>query len=344
MAKNLLIRHLSVLLMTITLIGVGFIGFSTAVAQSTPSGDPSLVAAVEQAVTEIRGAPPAGGVLISIMTTQDDWVFGTIIIRESEHHPGVPVAFLFLARKSQVGWDVAIDYTDHFRSLIIQSPVGLVDQVLKDIVSGVRARGDGSLRLSLPWATNDTGWKLSGGPHNLNGYIYDEKNKVWNTNPARPWSAVDFGKENGEVRAAADGWAFSPCENLVNIRHVNNLSTSYYHLVSSPIPLDSPETQTKETPTAIKRGDLVGKTSAQTKCGGYANSPHVHFGITDVTSIKKFGDLQTIVGIDIGGWTVEEGSSPYEGCLVKDNVRRCKGETIDNDGNRSRGQLGTRNW
>ena len=157
--------------------------------------------------------------------------------------------------------------------------------------------GDGSARLSLPWRSGDM-WRMTGGPHPDSG------------GRARPWSALDFQPKSGEsgaVRAARGGVVSRPCANLVRINHGDGWMTSYYHVKNIKV----------RNGQRVDRGQVLGWTSRRSGCGGYATGPHVHF------SLLWKGDYVNIRGTAIGGWTVKEGSQPYEGCLVKDGVRKC---------------------
>lgn len=157
--------------------------------------------------------------------------------------------------------------------------------------------GDGSALLSLPWSSGEI-WRLTGGPHNDSGAN------------ARPWSALDFqpmdGKA-GKVRAARAGIASRPCPNLVILHHADGWTTSYYHVSNVAV----------KAGDWVERGQLLGYTSTQSGCGGYATGPHVHFA---VMHNKAYVNVR---GMAIGGWTVREGDAQYEGCLVKADLRRC---------------------
>jgi LasA protease len=157
--------------------------------------------------------------------------------------------------------------------------------------------GDGSAKLSLPWARGEF-WRLTGGPHPES---YGRQ---------RPWSSVDFQPENakpGRVRAARGGVVSRPCRNLVLINHGDGWTTSYYHVTNIQV----------KNGQRVDRGQLLGWTSTRAGCGGFATGPHLHF------SLLWKGDYVNIRGHAVGGWKVTEGSEPYRGCLVKDGMRKC---------------------
>lgn len=153
------------------------------------------------------------------------------------------------------------------------------------------------LELSLPWGKGDT-WRLTGGPHS-------------NVGRGRPWSSLDFnGPISGRsyaVRAAAGGIVTRPCRNLVQIRHADGWTTSYYHLARIKV----------RAGQRVATGQLLGYTSTKAGCGGSASGPHLHFAL-------KYGSkFVNLDGLVIGGWTVREGNSQYVGCMVRGGQSRC---------------------
>jgi LasA protease len=175
--------------------------------------------------------------------------------------------------------------------------IGFVQPASVDASSSSISAANAVLHLSLPWGAGDT-WRLTGGPHS-------------NTGSGRPWSALDFaGPVAGNsypVRAAAAGSVTRPCANMVEIRHVDGWTTSYYHLTRIQV----------NSGQHVRTGQLLGYTSMQAGCGGSATGPHVHF------ALSHKGTYVNIDGLEIGGWTVHDGSSQYTGCLVRSKERRC---------------------
>jgi LasA protease len=230
-----------------------------------------------------------------------------------------PHVYLYVARRGAGGWTAAIEGSGHFVRLARQAQHELAGTTVADLLaratggvgSSIAASstvGDGSAKLSLPWARGQT-WRLTGGPHNFHG------------GRSRPWSSLDFaGPEPGvsvKVRAARDGVVVRPCANLVQVRHGDGWATSYYHL--SNIAVKAGET--------VSRGQFLGRTSNASGCGGMSSGPHVHF------SLLKSGSFVNIAGHTIGGWTVEDGAEAYDGCMVRNRDRRCAPNgRIYNDG------------
>ena len=106
------------------------------------------------------------------------------------------------------------------------------------------------------------------------------------------------------------GVVYRPCDNMILIDHGDGWTTGYYHVINIAV----------QNGQVVQRGQQLGGTSAEHTCGGFANGPHVHIWV------EFRGQSVAIAGRDIGGWTVEAGPNPYDGCLVKGSVRRC---TVD---------------
>jgi murein DD-endopeptidase MepM/ murein hydrolase activator NlpD len=172
-----------------------------------------------------------------------------------------------------------------------------------------RTAGDSSAQLFLPWATGQS-WRLLGGPHNFHS-------------TGTPWSSLDFAGGDGLVRAARGGVVRRDCANFVRIDHGDGWHTSYYHLTN--IRVRSGQT--------VPRGQVLGTISTATGCGGTADVAHVHFTLWRFTGRFDFSNRQQypISGVSIGGWTVEQGSAAYSGCLVRDfdGTRICRYGYVD---------------
>jgi murein DD-endopeptidase MepM/ murein hydrolase activator NlpD len=228
--------------------------------------------------------------------------------------------YLYVAKFDGGGWTAAIEGTDRFVRLAAQARRALAGTTSADLLmlasgGGIGSSialtssiGDGSARLSLPWAGGQT-WRLTGGPHNFYG------------GKSRPWSSLDFaGPEPGvsvRVRAARGGVVLRPCANLVQVRHDDGWATSYYHL--SNIAVKAGQT--------VSRGQFLGFTSNASGCGGSSSGPHVHF------SLLRNGSYVNIADHTIGGWTVRDGDEAYDGCMERNGDERCAPNgRIYNDG------------
>lgn len=252
----------------------------------------TLEQAVEKATLDLLGKELVTLPIITPLRTLEDWTFGIVAVPAAEEHDS-PLAWLFLAQQSAGAWEVALEPTQAFQDGLLQAPETLLSHEELSVLTQPMpdSLGNGAALLSLPWATGET-WTLTGGPHN---------------NP-RPWDAIDFANgSSGRVRAARDGIAYVPCSNYVVVKHGSSWSTTYYHLTNIAV----------GNGASVARGTLLGRTSASAGCGGSATGPHVHFGI------ERSGQAQNINGHDIGGWTVQEGSTPYAGCMLKNGNRQC---------------------
>ncbi len=266
----------------------------------------SLVNSVKNEVIQHKGLTSIPNIIVANIEIYEDWAFGTIAIPAPREIHVAPESMLFLAKANNSHWDVVLESMATFTQWAQQSPEELMGANTKKLLSQqvlLRApQGNGSAQLSLPWATGET-WTFSGGPHN----------------DPRPWDAVDFAGGSGNVRAARDGTAFTPCANLIRIIHESGgWTTTYYHLVNIAIGNN----------VQVTRGQYLGDTSAEYNCGGYADGTHVHFGL------EYNGVAQDINDHDIGGWTVQEGATPYAGCMYHSatNNTRCKPGQIYNYG------------
>jgi LasA protease len=272
--------------------------------------DRALTASVEAAARKALGSSPAlsaatageyANAVVVPAGGRGQWQTGTFTLAA---WPGVegdePRVYLYVAQRQGSAWTAAIEGSSAFAPLATRALATLSGTSSADLLSTALAStsGDGSARLSLPWKTGKT-WRLTGGPHSFRG------------GSSRPWSSLDFaGPTPGvstKVRAARRGVVVRPCANLVQVRHGNGWTTSYYHLKNIAV----------RAGQTVSRGQFLGYTSKRARCGGSATGKHVHF------SLLRSGSYVNIRGHAIGGWTVKEGSSPYEGCLVKGDKKRC---------------------
>lgn len=266
----------------------------------TMQPEEELIMAVEQAIKEYRGLSPEENIdVVNIKTTQD-WTFGTITIFVSERIEA-PELFLFLAKKLEQRWYVAIEYTQTFQNWVKEVPDEVISPQTK-LVIGIDPRiltGDTSAQLSLPWAVGETWW-FTGGPH---PYYSKGPGSAGNV-----WSSLDFSKNattHDPVLAAREGTAYlSSYGYEVRIKHKDGWETSYYHLINIVV----------KNGEQVSRGQLIGYTSAE---GGTATGSHVHF------SLLRNGVYQSIDGHELSGWTIHKGQEAYDGCMTKDGVTLC---------------------
>jgi hypothetical protein len=285
-------RALQRLLATATLFIVLLSPSAYVLAAAQSSAGSDLTAAVQTAAAATTGTAEPGAIVVSVIAETDGWAYGTAGVPATADSD-TPTGLIFLAAQQDGSWQIAFRYTSAFSDLLAHVPDGLLAPEVHDSLTGLHAAGDGSAQLSLPWAAGQT-WYFSG-PHPDIG--------------SNVWSALDFYKadESGPARAARGGIAYRPCTNMVLIDHGDGWATGYYHLVNIAV----------RNGQAVSRGQVVGTTSQQVGCGGFATGPHVHFWT------ERNGSVVAIAGQEIGGWTVENGDEPYDGCLVKGSTRKC---------------------
>jgi len=304
---------------------IGFIPFFVTVdaaqVNNAPT-DPALETAVRNTAAHLRDKA-ANSIIVSSFSTVQHWAFGMVMVPQSEEDTADPVGLLFLAQQAPQGWTVTIQYTDPFQQMLSQAPEQLFvpgERTLlttsenQTVAATVTPQGDGSAELNLPWPSGRTMY-LTGGPHS---YVIG----------ASTLGALDFGGPAGSpIGAARDGIAYHPCGSRVIIEHGGGWKTHYFHLTNIPIAVGQR--------ASVSRMQRVGDTSKDSGCeGGSATGAHVHF------YTSKDGVARSINGMDIGGWTIQQGSQQYAGCMVRirDGFRRCSnngawtGADIFNDG------------
>lgn len=261
--------------------------------------------AARQAVAAAKGVAP-DLLIVRVIAEAGSWAYGTTAIPAPAGDHGVPVVTFFLAHDPGDGWIAELRYTAAFDALLTSAPANFPTPEIRAALEGFGLAGDGSADLSFPWAVGEA-WRFNG-PHPNGG--------------STVWGAVDFYPPslaaNAPILAMRGGIAHRPCANLLIIDHGDGWSSAYYHLASIAVA----EGQ------SVARGQLIGRTSAAVGCGGFATGPHVH-----VWLVFQGNDVE-IAGKDIGGWTVERGAAPYDGCFVRGSDRRCTSTfaTVPNDG------------
>lgn len=262
------------------------------------------------------------------------WVYGEAIIPPPAKVEGAGVPLTFIAHLSRGRWEVGLQGTKTFRSLLASSPRALVPANVMSVNLAPAAllpggAGGGGPSLSLPWGVGQT-WRMLQGPHNTNGAKYRGRSLP------HPWNSLDFAGGDGVVRAAADGVVYRPCPNLVIVDHGNGWETGYYHLPSRSIPVRDGQ--------LVRRGDVLGHTGTATGCGGYAFGDHVHFSIYHFASnvgihTPAVWRLPTddigAIGEVLGGWLIQNGSEGGGGCMqrTRDGLRQCApSASIRNEG------------
>lgn len=221
---------------------------------------------------------------------------------DADHAQGLPEGYLWLAQRTDSGWEAAIQYTALFDTLLAQAPVETATRQEKltlrsgrgRSIPGTQAAGDPAGDFSLPWTPGQS-WVLNGGPHAFGG-----------TSDTGPWSSLDFYGGNGQGKAAREGTMTKMCDRnrdgvyttWLRINHAGGWATDYYHLSNM---------RQDANGTWLNRGDSVGNQGRTIECGGSAARDHIHF------SLLYNGAYVALNGREIGGWTIYNGSAQYGG-------------------------------
>ncbi|HZN93221.1 MAG TPA: peptidoglycan DD-metalloendopeptidase family protein, partial [Myxococcales bacterium] len=224
------------------------------------------------------------------------WAFGSGVVLspiepDADGHEQMPEGFLWLARLTDAGWQVALDGTAGYEELVPGAPAEVLSDEEKQLAGGIGVLGDNSMNLSAPWAPGQT-WTYLGGPHG------------WTGSP-RPWNSLDLTGGDGHVLSAREGNVYKMCRNSagayttwLRVKHPGGYWTDYYHLSNL---------QQYSDGKWLDRGAYLGNTGQTIDCGGSARSPHVHF------SILKDGTHLEWNGRELGGWNIYQGGSAYQG-------------------------------
>ncbi len=157
--------------------------------------------------------------------------------------------------------------------------------------------------LMLPFPVGST-YQFNG-PHSYN----------LSTNPAL-WGGMDFLKPGADVTAAHAGQVrlFNCGGPVIEINHLDTAgqpdgwSTIYYHVIINSKIADR---------QMVHAGQLLGKTSMTTPCGGLADGDHVHMSLFHQVAPFDPGNSNPneypLDGLCIGGWVIHRGTQPYKG-------------------------------
>ncbi|HEX6075731.1 MAG TPA: peptidase M23 [Micromonosporaceae bacterium] len=231
------------------------------------------------------------------------WAFGTAILL-APHEEGVyPEGWLFLAKRSIKGWQVAFEDDAAFATLAAAAPLlGRQERAnltsASSEVSPSYANGDYRTGMRLPFATG-VSWTLTGGPH---------------SSPV--WSSIDMAGGDQVVRAARGGTAYTMCKGWLRVIHDRGYATDYYHLWNN-ISVNG---------AAVAAGARLGDTGTDVTCGGSATGRHVHFALRQNNA---FVPIQYHI---IGKWIIYAGSSAYGGYAMHGSTRVNVGGALYNYG------------
>jgi len=316
-----------------TIIGVIFVvlvSFTSLSAQDDSLRQIQEAARATLSGTTATRALPSGDIITGDITIVKNFAFGQVIERAVEQ--GAPHFVLFMARRINGQWVIALEDSTDFYTWLEKAPAALMPDkqrafLLKRHASYQRslmratAPRSGESRLSLPFATGET-WVYTGGPHSNGGTSTPPLSSID--------LAVNLSTNAGLVRAAREGYVYrtASCPNYVRVDHGDGWSTGYYHLTNEAV----------SNGQYISRGTVLGKISNGVGCGGWSSGPHVHF------SVLRNLSYVSISGMDIGGWTILAGSQAYYGWArrVRDGYTISQQMYIYNDGSIGSGYVDKR--
>jgi len=270
------------------------------------AGQEELVQKVKESYLASKPGIDTALIFASDISQENPWGFG-IVGNQASAIQQEPSLVYFIAKNQENGWKVALEQTDLFAIWLDIAPNSLINDEIKGILK-IRSLNNPvtPYGLGLPWATGQS-WTLIKGPNSASG---------------ETWSSMDFqGPNQAElVRSAKEGLVTisSACPNFVLVSH-SGFKTGYYHLTNIAV----------ENNQMIERGTVLGETSTQAGCGGFASEPLVHFSIRNSN-----GTPIPVSGFDIGGWNIIKDAGTNKGCLKRanDELKICSGESLFNDG------------
>jgi LasA protease len=232
------------------------------------------------------------------------WAFGTAILLGKAEEGANPQGWLFLAKRSIKGWQVALEDDAAFDTLAETAPLlGAQERAnLTSSSASATANGDYRTGMALPY-TVGASWYMGGGPHGWSGS---------NT----PYSSLDLSGGDQIVRAARAGTAYTMCKGWLRVIHDRGYATDYYHLWNN-ISVNG---------AAVSQGTRLGDTGTDVTCGGSASGRHVHFALRQ---------NNVYVGIAyhiIGKWIPMNGASAYGGYALHGSTRVNVGGALYNYG------------
>lgn len=168
---------------------------------------------------------------------------------------------------------------------------------------------------SLPFPKGET-WFLTGGPHTdgfSNGVRYAidiAPPELGRLNGQCPTDGSKLVIENRAVTALASGEVIvagddknrsDPSHSMIKIKDANGLTEVYVHAANLKV----------KKGDRVKQGAPLGNPSCEYPPGGRNEGAHIHVGL------ERDGQAIPIDGIEIGGWTIHDGTESYDGTMTK---------------------------
>ncbi len=231
-------------------------------------------------------------VRVDIREASDSTAFGVAIVTAPMGADEDPQAWLFAAEHDSSGWDVGLEGTEEFSSLLADS--SLLDEEERESIAAstdpAQAAPANYTGLGLPFAIG-TSMVMTGGPHGDIG------------------ESLDFAGGEGLARASRGGYAYSLCDGWTRVIHDNGYSTDYYHL----------EDYQWLPGNDVEVGHYLGSQGNSLCAGGSTTGAHIHYSLRGYTDPNAAGWYLTMNGKTLGGWTFVQGSQ-YDGYAYRDGV------------------------
>ncbi|MBL8507170.1 MAG: LasA protease, partial [Chitinimonas sp.] len=215
-------------------------------AHAGPAPDAALRHAATTALADkvksiAADAAPAGDTIVEIHKRSGAWVLGSATQVLFSARDDIPVSRLFIARQSGGKWQVGMEGSSTFFTLLGSVPASVMSAperdafraqrtvMLKQQMEAAQPMASttllaGETGLGLPWAEG-VAWYMGGGPHG-------------NSGNSRPFDSIDFNGGNGQVLAPRDGRIYKSCVRnssaIVQLVHDNGYTSRYYHMVNLP--------------------------------------------------------------------------------------------------------------
>jgi hypothetical protein len=183
--------------------------------------------------------------------------------------------------------------------LLHTAPLLVLAVALLGALSVREAEAEQTSALWLPWEGGAL-WTYTQGPHGVGTEGIDLQPPDASGKPCEAWHSSFW------ITAAADGTVLAEKANTLEIDHGNGLVSGYFHIEHEQ----------------VKPGDKVaaGQKIGLPGCcpdgwgvnGCWSTAPHLHF----YTTYRGF--RQSIVGLNLGGWRVQE-----DGCLTRADQVSC---------------------
>ncbi|HEX2417849.1 MAG TPA: peptidase M23, partial [Micromonosporaceae bacterium] len=184
-----------------------------ATAPSTATASPQAVVTAEL-LQRAQGIPRFAGHTVDqtrVTVTKrsgQTWAFGTAILLAPHEEGAYPEGWLFLAKRTVKGWQVAFEDDAGFDALAASAPL-LGRQERANLTSSgdssATAFGDYRTGMRLPFGIGQS-WGMGGGPHGWAGTDL-------------PYSSLDLSGGDQVVVATRGGTAYTMCQGWLRVIH-----------------------------------------------------------------------------------------------------------------------------